>query len=900
MKNIVWFHEVRKNDIPLVGGKGANLGELASANFPVPSGFIITAKAYFKFIEETGIKKTILEKINSLNVDDTEQLKKVSAEIRELIKKTPMSDDLKREIIAEYLKLGKHRIAWLTSSEQAYVAVRSSATAEDLPEASFAGQQETYLNVHGCQELLKAVKNCWASLFTARAIFYRKKKNFATEKVGIAVIVQNMVDSDKSGVMFTADPTGDTTKMVIEACFGLGEAIVSGSITPDTYVVDKNTLKIIDKKIGYQKWMLKKDGEKTRKIKLLPNKGAKQKITDDKIIELAKIGRQIEAHYKAPQDIEWAIEGSEIKILQSRAITTLSLKDKLQSELKRRAELEKVENEILLDGLAASPGIVTGEVVVVPNISQIGKVKEGQILVTKMTNPDWVPIMKKSAAIVTDEGGTTCHAAIVSRELGIPCVVGTENATKILKDGMKVTVDGYKGNVYKGEVHLSIPEKTTDKIIKLQEIDEIEEAIKLELKSEEEERFKVLCKEEVYSRPKAGLKGIAEQLKEREKVAREIEEEKSSIVEIKERINKIKELLKRSEEERSKIKEHKEEAKEIIEKFGYLKAESMSEKEIKEEEHMILNLLAELAPKVKVNVALPEAAERAAQTGADGVGLLRAEHMITASGVHPAEYLRRNEFDKLVKVVHDGIEKVVSKFKGKPVWYRTFDARTDEFRNLEGGKYEPHEDNPMLGWHGIRRDLDQKELLKAQFLAIKQLLDEGYSNIGIMLPFVHTAEQVREAKKIAEEVGLKREKGVLEFGVMIEVPSAALTIEDIIAEGIDFISFGTNDLTQLTLGIDRNNERIQKYFNEMHPSVLKLIKMVIEACKKAGVKTSICGQAASNPEMVRILVQYGIDSVSANIDSVKKIKAVVIEEEKRLLIESTKYIKELLQAEKWL
>ncbi len=307
---------------------------------------------------------------------------------------------------------------------------------------------------------------------------------------------------------------------------------------------------------------------------------------------------------------------------------------------------------------------------------------------------------------------------------------------------------------------------------------------------------------------------------------------------------------------------------------------------------MLTELLREIAAKVKVNVALPEAAKHAAQTGADGVGLLRAEHMITANGVHPAEYIRRNEMDKLVKAVHDGIETVLKEFKGKPVWYRTFDARTDEYRNLEGGQYEPHEENPMLGWHGIRRDLDQPELLKAQFLAIKQLLEEGYGNIGVMLPFVHDASQVREAKKIAKEVGLKQEKGKLEFGVMIEVPAAALTIEDILKEGIDFISFGTNDLTQLTLGLDRNNERIQKHFNEMHPAVLKQIKMVIDACKKAGVQTSICGQAASNPEMARILVRYGIDSLSANIDAVENIRHVVLSEEKRLILESLKELKE--------
>ena len=405
-----------------------------------------------------------------------------------------------------------------------------------------------------------------------------------------------------------------------------------------------------------------------------------------------------------------------------------------------------------------------------------------------------------------------------------------------------------------------MPEKTTDKIIKLEEVDLLEEAIKLELESEEKERFKVLQKEAVYVRPKLGLRGIAQQIKEEKKTLEELKQTKEKLAEIKKKVAEKKQAMLRGLEERHKIREH-EEAKEIIEKFGEKEASKLSEKELEEEVKMLTELLREIAAKVKVNVALPEAAKHAAQTGADGVGLLRAEHMITANGVHPAEYIRRNEINKLVKAVHDGIETVLKEFKGKPVWYRTFDARTDEYRNLEGGKYEPHEENPMLGWHGIRRDLDQPELLKAQFLAIKQLLEEGYENIGVMLPFVHDASQVREAKKIAEEVGLKQERGKLEFGVMVEVPAAALTIEDILKEGIDFISFGTNDLTQLTLGLDRNNERIQKHFNEMHPAVLKQIKMVIDACKKAGVQTSICGQAASNPEMARILVRYGIDSL---------------------------------------
>lgn len=890
MENIAWFREVRKHHIPLVGGKGANLGEMVNANFPVPPGFIITSKAYFTFLEESGLKEKITQKIDSIKVDNTEELKRITAEARQMIKNTSMNPELKNEILIAYSKLGESRLAWLTSTEQQYVAVRSSATAEDLPEASFAGQQETYLNVIGKEALIQAVKNCWASLFTARAVYYRKKQGFKTEKVGIAVIVQKMVDSEVSGVMFTADPTGDTSKIIIESVFGLGEAIVSGSVTPDTYVVDKGKMKILDKKIRKQEWKLARKGKANKKMMLPDAKGKKQKLPDKKIIELARIGRQIEEHYNTPQDIEWAVEENKILILQSRAITTLGLKDKVERERERREKLETIEAEILVDGLAASPGIAIGRVRIVPTAKDIALVKEGDIIVTKMTNPDWVPVMKKASGIITDAGGTTCHAAIVSRELGIPCIVGAENATKKLKNGLLVTLNGYNGYVYKGKVEMELSEKTEEKIIRLQDVDLLEKAIKLELKKEPKKEIKVLQPESVLVKPKPGLKGMVRMIQEERKIKERIQREREQLRRLEEERGKAEKAIEfeeRGKEEREKLGKQ-EKAREIIEEFGEKKAEELSESELEKESEALKKLLEKISAKVKVNVALPEAAERAAKTGADGVGLLRAEHMITSSGTHPAEYLRLGQRDQLVRVIRNGIETVLNQFKGKPVWYRTFDARTDEYRNLKGGDKEPQEENPMLGWHGIRRDLDEPELLKAQFLAIKQLLDKGYSNIGIMLPFVHSAEQVRKAKEIASELGLKREKGKLEFGVMIETPASALTIDELIAEGIDFISFGTNDLTQLTLGIDRNNERIQKHFSEQHPAVLKQLKMVIEKCRNAGIQTSICGQAASNPEMVEKLVRYGIDSLSANIDAVEKIRHVVLVEEKKIILESLK------------
>lgn len=788
MRGIVWLSDISKKDIPLAGGKGANLGELVRNNFPVPPAFVVSAEAYFDFVKSTGIVGRIIKTIDAINVESSSELEKETRKIRELIASTPMGSGLETEIKKAYAGMGGKK-AGAAGSGDACVAVRSSATAEDLPEASFAGQQETYLNVVGREDVVDAVKKCWASLFTARATYYRRRNNFSTANVGIAVIVQKMVNSDVSGVMFTADPNGDRTKIVIEAGYGLGEAVVSGSITPDQYVVGKETGSIAGKKLSVQEWLITRAGRGTKRVDVPASKKSMQKLTDAKIVELAKIGKRIEEHYRSPQDIEWALEGQALYIVQSRPITTLN-KGNVQKETISTA------SKALVVGFAASPGIAFGRVRVVPSAGDISRVVNGDVLATKMTSPDWVPAMQKSAAIITDEGGSTCHAAIVSRELGIPCVVGTGNATRTLRDGQEVTVDGYSGRVYDGTIRLGKPKENEEEIIADSEISALEAALK-----------------------KAGKK------------------------------------LHFSE--------------------GAGPAEKKRE---------IEGLLAQISVRVKVNVALPEATENAAKTGAAGVGLLRAEHMITASGKHPAAFVREGNTEALVDAVKKGAGKVAKFFSGKPVWFRTFDARTDEFRNLEGGDKEPKEDNPMLGWHGIRRDLDEPELLKAQFRAIKELADEGLANVGIMLPFVQSAAEVREAKEIARECGLKPGKGGTAFGVMVETPAATWVIDELIAEGIDFISFGTNDLTQLTLGVDRNNEHIQKLFNELHPGVLRQLEYVISRCRKNGVETSICGQAASDPEMVRKLTAFGIDSVSANIDAVGAIRKVVILEKKKALL----------------
>ncbi len=813
MPNILWFKDISMKDISLVGGKGASLGEMVKNNFHVPNGFVITSEAYFDFVRGQGIQKEIVKTIDSINVENTDELEKKSTYIRKLIEKTVMPEKIKAEILKNYKELNEKE----NNGANVLVAVRSSATAEDLPEASFAGQQETFLNIMGAEEVLRAVQKCWASLFTARAIYYRKKQNFDTKDVGLCAVIQKMVQSEVSGIMFTADPNGNEKQIIIEAGFGLGETIVSGSVTPDNYVISKKDFKLENKTINHQEWMLKKEGKGNVKINLGENKAKAQKLPDEKIIELAKTGLKIEEHYKKPMDIEWAMEKNILFIVQARPITTLNIGKARENDLgeqKEEKELEKKsEKDILLKGLPASPGIISGKVKVALEIDDIVKINKGDILVTKMTSPSWVPIMKRASGIITDEGGRTCHAAIVSRELGIPCVVGTEKATHVLKDNQMVTINGFNGKIYSGEISLIHKEEKIE-VLEEKEIDEIEEGLERELAGKS---FSSNTKEKV----------------------------------------------------------------EIIEKdFGKIKYADMSIEQKEKEEKELLDVLKDLSIKVKVNVALTDAAEQAAKTGADGVGLLRAEHMITSSGMHPAEFIRQNKDDELKEVVKKGIKFVAKKFSG-PVWFRTFDARTDEYKELVGGEKEAKEDNPMLGWHGIRRDLDEPRMLKAQMLAVKEIYNEGVRNVGLMLPFVQSLEEVIAAKKIAQEVGLQKE---VDIGVMIETPAAVWIIDELIPH-IKFVSFGTNDLTQLTLGMDRNNEKVQKNFSELHPAILMQLSHVIKKCKEAGVTTSICGQAASNPEMVKKLVWFGIDSVSANIDAVETIRNIVMIEEKKKIIE---------------
>lgn len=754
---VAFFEDLNKEDVAIAGGKGANLGELTQAGIPVPPGFVVTSETYDKFMRETGIYAEVMSYLDSLDVNDNKKLQEAAKNIKKTIIETEIPEDIKTFIIEAYNALCQR-----IGIEDAFVAIRSSATAEDLPEASFAGQQDTFLNIKGPQDVIDYVQKCWASLFEARAIFYREENNFDHSKVYIAVVVQEMVEAEKAGVMFTVHPSTGEEKILIEGSWGLGEAVVSGTVTPDTYWVDKVTGEILEVTISEKNVMFKKDPEagKTIKTEVPADLKNKRVLSDNELETLTEMGKRIHEHYEFPQDTEWAFKDGKLFMLQSRPVTTLGGNNG-DSE-----DAEDEERIVITKGLGASPGMASGAVKIVNDIDELDKIHEGDVLVTVMTTPDMVPAMKRASGIITDEGGVTCHAAIVSRELGIPCVVGTSDASKTLDENQLVTLDGNKGIIYEGII------KTAEK------------------KEEETSNATV----------QAPLLTVTE---------------------------------------------------------------------------------------VKVNVSMVEAAKKAAATGADGVGLLRTEHMMLTSGVHPKKFITDGREEELIKILVENILKVADAFYPRPVWYRTLDAPTDEFKTLDGGQDEPYEHNPMLGWRGIRRELDEPEILKAEFKAIKKLHEQGYTNIGIMIPLVQHPDELKKAKEIAQEVGLKPQKNV-EFGIMVETPAAALIIEDFIEEGIDFVSFGTNDLTQYTLAIDRNNEHVAGLYTEGHPAVLKLIERVIKRCEAAGVKTSICGQAGSIPKIVEKLVELGISSVSANTDAVAEVRKTVARGEQKLLLRAAR------------
>jgi pyruvate,water dikinase len=747
---VVWFKEVDKDDIPLVGGKGANLGEMTKAGFPVPPGFIITSQAYFHFLDVTGIKSAIDELLLKCHVDNQKELQLTSDKIRRLIMRQSIPDEISVEVIRSYFQMDKGLL------QHSIVAVRSSATAEDLPDASFAGQQETYLNVYGEAELMQTIRACWASLFTPRAIFYRATNKYDHFKIGIAVPIQKMIQSEKSGIMFTLDPvTNDKTKITIEAVFGLGEMIVQGKVTPDHYEVDKKTLEIVNKVIRIQeKKMIKKGHDENSTVILTKKEGEKVKLTDPEIKKLAELGIKLEKHYFFPQDAEWAIENNRVYIVQTRPVTTTGKK----ADTKESFHLL---TELLLKGDPASPGVAAGPVKILKSAKEIHKIMPGDVLVAEQTNPDYVPAMKKAGAIVTQRGGRTSHAAIVSRELGIPAVVGAPKALTILKDREIITVNGATGEIFKGSI-----------------------AAKLSSSQPREE----------------------------------------------------KKLLK-------------------------------------------------TATHVYVNLAEPDRSLVIAKLPVDGVGLLRAEFMIAGIGTHPKKFIKDKKQSVFINRLAEQLEIFCKAFSPRPVIYRTTDFKTNEYRNLKGGKeFEPEEPNPMLGFRGAARYIADPEVFSMELEAIKKVRNKmNLRNLHLMIPFVRNPKELQGVKDILNKNGLIR-SSTFKLYLMVEIPSNVIQLDAFIDIGIDGISIGSNDLTMLLLGTDRDNSEVAHDFNEMDPTVLWAIEKAVKTAVGRKIAASICGQAPSDyPELVDKLVSWGITSISVNPDAIYRVRQTIFDAEKKVI-----------------
>lgn len=749
-KYILPFSKISKYDIDIAGGKGANLGEIFNLGILVPNGFVVTSTAYNDFIKENGLDTKIKKILTDLNIENSKKLQITAEKIQKLIKSEHISEEIQNSIKEAY-----HNLSGNVDHD---VAVRSSGTAEDLPGASFAGQQETFLNIKGWRNVVKNVLYCWASLFGARAIYYREQQGFDHFKVSIAVPVQLMVQSEISGIMFTVNPlTNNREEISIEAAYGLGEPVVSGELTPDQYLISKKGYTFLEKNILTQTWQLTKKG----RIKIAKHHQKKQKLSDKRILELAKIGKQLEDHYKKPQDIEWGYFKNRLYIVQTRPVTTLLKGSNTQKRINKDDRISI--KDVLLKGEAASPGYASGKVKIIHSAKDINKIKQGEVLITEMTNPDFVPAMRKAVAIVTDKGGITSHAAIVSRELGIPAIVGTSFATSMLKTGEVITINGYNGKVYSGD-HVRI-----------------------------------------------------------------LREEKPEI-------------------DYSEYRNTK------------------------------------TATKVYVNLGEPKNAKAVAKMGVDGVGLLRAEFMIAEIGKHPRKFIAEKKSKQFINRLVEGIEIFADSFNPRPVIYRATDFKTNEYRALKGGeKYESKENNPLIGYRGVSRYISDPEVFKLEIEALKIIRNKkGYKNVHLMLPFVRTVEELKSVKKLLSSYGLTR-AGSFELYLMVEVPSAVIMLEKFIEVGIDGVSIGSNDLTMLILGVDRDNEKVANVYNELDPAVVWALKRTITTAKKYDIKSSICGQAPTTyPQLTRKLVEWGITSVSVSADVVYLTRKIVSEAEHKV------------------
>ena len=777
---VLWFDELRRGDVALVGGKSSSLGELTSqTSVPVPYGFATTAEGYRYFMHATGLDKKIKELLQGLtDVEDPIQLRSVTADIRAAICAADMPDDLADAIRKSYDELGKK-----VGEANPFVAVRSSATAEDLPDASFAGQQDTYLNVQGADMVIQKVKECYASTFTDRATYYRTKKGFDHLSVALSAAVQMMVFSKAAGVMFTVDlVTGDDSTITIEGAWGLGEYVVQGTVTPDNFKVKKDDLTILSKMINTKPIKLvRKPGGDCEEQLVSEDEQKKQVISDEQVKELATYAKAIEDHYGCYMDMEWGVDERDNKVwlLQARPETVWSKKNKEKKEKQEENAAVTTERSVVVKGLPASPGSAAGKAHIILDPAQIAEFKDGEILVTTMTAPDWVPAMKKAKAIVTDAGGMTCHASIVSRELGIPCIVGTKSrsveATTTIEDGMEITVDATNGIVYAGVV---------SDIVKPKEV----------------------------AAPAGTTTVVA----------------------------------------------------------------------------------AEPAPitgtKIYMNLGNPDLAEKYGKLPCDGIGLMREEFIWTTFiHEHPLYLIEIGQADRVVNQLADGMRKVCQALAPRPVTLRLSDFKSSEYRNLKGGDaYEPQESSALLGWRGASRYYDPKyiEAFKLELQAVRKVREEyGFKNLNIMVPFCRRVDEMERIVNIMAGEGLHRGPD-FKVWLMAEIPSNII-MADQFNKFVDGYSIGSNDLTMLIMGCDRDNETVAPLFDERNLAVKRAIRHLIAVAHKDGKTVSICGQAPSvYPDFAEFLVKSGIDSISVNPDAVVATRKHVAQIEQRILMDS--------------
>lgn len=741
-------------DAEEAGGKGANMGEMVAAHLPVPPGFVVLRDSYLASMSSALVSDELnaAHREALLRAGDPGLFDDLCATMKALVIKAGMPDDVREAILSSYRALGPN----------CFVAVRSSATGEDGADASFAGMNETFTNVRGEQDLIEAVRNCWASLFGARVVAYRASRGFAADPA-MAVVVQLMIASERSGVAFTADPTTDATdRVVIEAAFGQGEVVVSGSVEPDTYVVAKDGGEILSRRIGLKSFKIVRGSDgKDQRVELDRAQAESVVLNDDEVREIAAIAVRSEQHAGSPQDTEWAIADGTTYIVQTRPITTLSRAGKPAAE----------SHEVLIQGLPAVPGAASGVVRVLKDVKDGGRMQDGEVLVATMTNPDWLPTMRRAAALVTDTGGMTCHAAIVARELKVPCIVGARTATRDLTDGMVVTVDGTHGRVLAGRVSGG-----------------------------------------ARTGPVTGPQQVT--------VA----------------------------------------AGEVT------------------------------ATKIYVNILLPDSAEAAAAQDVDGVGLLRAETMLTDAldNRHPRDLIAKGEQNGLVDKLAAAVGRVAAAFAPRPVIYRASDFRTNEFRNLAGGEsYEPEEHNPMIGFRGCYRYVKNPDLFDLELKALARVRDQ-HPNLHLMIPFVRTKWELEECLALVDASPLGHQRGLHRW-VMAEVPSVVHWLPEYVGMGIDGVSIGSNDLTQLILGVDRDSGLCAELYDESDEAVLDAIGRIIGTARRLGITASLCGQAPSTkPAFAEHLVRMGITSISVTPDVAERARRIVAGAERRLLLESAR------------